>query len=113
MLNIIFVDDEEKVLRGIKRSLRAYKNLWNIDFVQSGHEALDKFQVQKYNAIVSDMMMPEMSGEELLGIIQKKYPDTARIVLSGTAIKKPRFDWLDPIIFIWRNPVQPNYWLAR
>ncbi len=82
-LKVIFVDDEEKVLKGIRRSLRSMKNTWDMDFSLGGADALEKFSKEPYHVIVSDMMMPEMSGEELLSVIKEKYPDTARIVLSG------------------------------
>ena len=83
MLSVIFVDDEERVLRGIKRSLKRFHVPWKMDFALTGKDALALFETKHYDVIVSDMMMPEMSGEELLGIILEKYSNTARIVLSG------------------------------
>jgi response regulator RpfG family c-di-GMP phosphodiesterase len=35
--------------------------------------------------LITDMRMPEMSGLELLKIVQEKFPDTIRIILTGYA----------------------------
>jgi len=56
---------------------------WNMDFVSEGEEALGLMETKPYDIIVSDMQMPTMSGEELLGKVEKHYPSTARVVLSG------------------------------
>ncbi|OEJ66044.1 nitrate- and nitrite sensing domain-containing protein [Magnetovibrio blakemorei] len=81
--NIIFVDDEQHVLDGLKRSLRGMSDEWNMDFVSEGEEALGLMETKPYDIIVSDMQMPTMSGEELLGKVEQQYPSTARVVLSG------------------------------
>ncbi|OEJ63650.1 hypothetical protein BEN30_01720 [Magnetovibrio blakemorei] len=82
-INVIFVDDEQHVLDGLKRSLRGMSDEWNMDFVSEGEEALGLMETKPYDIIVSDMQMPTMSGEELLGKVEKHYPSTARVVLSG------------------------------
>lgn len=80
---ILFVDDEEETLRALKRLLRKepYKQL----FASSGKEALELMSKQYINVIVTDLLMPEMNGLQLLSIIKEKYPDTVRIILSGHA----------------------------
>jgi len=82
-INVIFVDDEQHVLDGLKRSLRGMSGKWNMDFVSEGEEALTLMKTKPYDIIVSDMQMPGMSGEELLGKVEQQYPSTARVVLSG------------------------------
>jgi DNA-binding NtrC family response regulator len=82
-LKILFVDDEVKILNGIKRSLREFNHKWDLSFAQGGKEALDLLNQQTYDVIVTDMMMPEMRGEELLSIVRQNFPSVARIVLSG------------------------------
>jgi len=56
---------------------------WEMDFVTTGQEVLKLMENKAYDVIVSDMQMPKMSGEELLGKVKELYPATARIVLSG------------------------------
>ncbi len=78
---VLFVDDEASVLRSIKRGVfeEAYESL----FAESGAEALELLETHDVQVLVTDMRMPEMTGLELLRIVQEKHPDIVRIVLSG------------------------------
>ena len=82
---ILFVDDEENILSGIKRMLRSKRSLWTMEFVTSGAAALEFLKTHHVDAVVTDMRMPQMDGAELLAKVQALYPDTVRIVLSGYA----------------------------
>ena len=78
---ILFVDDEENILKSIKRSLidEPYEML----LANSGEKALELLKENNVSVIVTDMRMPGMNGLELLEIVKKKYPDIVRIVLTG------------------------------
>lgn len=85
---ILFVDDEENVLRGIRRMMRSKRNEWDTLFANGGEEALSVLKVRHVDVVVSDMRMPGMDGAELLTRVQKEYSETIRIVLSGYAEKE-------------------------
>ena len=78
---VLFVDDEEKILRSLKRGLidEPYKSL----FAKSGKEALEILKQNEVHVLVTDMRMPEMPGLELLKIVKEEYPHLVRMVLSG------------------------------
>ncbi len=78
---VLFVDDEQKFLSSIKRTLldEAYETL----FANSGKEAIEILKQEEAHVIVTDMRMPDMSGDELLRIVKEEYPDIVRMVLSG------------------------------
>jgi len=82
-MKILFVDDEERILQGMKRSLRRKARDWEMIFCCGGREALEQLEREPCDVIVSDMRMPEMSGAELLREVMERYPQTIRIVLSG------------------------------
>src|SRR3954471_12966129 len=82
---ILFVDDEQNVLDGLRNLLRRQRQQWDMLFVTSGKAALEELARQPVDVIVSDMRMPGMDGAELLTRIRDLYPQTARIVLSGHA----------------------------
>jgi HD-like signal output (HDOD) protein len=84
-IRVIFVDDEPRVLEGLKRMLRPKRNEWDMTFVNSAQEALDALKKQPREVVVTDMRMPGMSGAELLEVVQREYPDTIRLILSGQA----------------------------
>jgi len=80
---ILFVDDEDNLLQGLKRMLRSMRHEWDMAFAGGGREALDILAEEPFNVVVSDMRMPVMDGPQLLTEIKKKYPHMVRIILSG------------------------------
>ncbi len=80
---LLFVDDEPKVLMGLRRSLRCHREQWDMEFAEGARAALDCCARQPFDMVVSDARMPGMDGAELLREVLSRYPDTVRIVLSG------------------------------
>lgn len=80
---IILVDDEQRIVEGLQRALRMYRDAWDVATATSGREALALFEEGPVDVIVSDMRMPEMDGAELLARVKELHPGTMRIVLSG------------------------------
>jgi HD-like signal output (HDOD) protein len=85
MKNLLFVDDEARILQGLQRQLRALHNQWNMSFFESGSQALDYMATHPVDVIISDMMMPGMDGAQLLTEVSRRHPQTVRIILSGQA----------------------------
>jgi HD-like signal output (HDOD) protein len=86
--NVLFVDDEPNITQGLKRMLRPMRDEWEMSFASSGAEALEIMSRIRIDVIVSDMRMPGMDGAELLGIVQERYPNSIRVVLSGQSSKE-------------------------
>ena len=80
-ISILFVDDEDHILKAINRLLRA--DGYVMHFATSGREALEILQKENIDIIVSDMRMPEMDGLSLIKEVKRLYPDIVRIILSG------------------------------
>ncbi|MEZ4503307.1 MAG: response regulator [Dehalococcoidia bacterium] len=87
---VLFVDDEPRVLRGLRRLLDPMRDEWEISFAESGAEALDKLSEAEFDAVVTDMRMPGMDGAELLHEVLRRHPHTVRIVLSGQSDQETR-----------------------
>jgi len=86
MKRIIFVDDEEHVLQGLKRMLRSVRQDWNVTLAESGKAALEIMEREEpFDMVVSDMQMPGMDGVEFLTQVMKRHPHTVRFGLSGHA----------------------------
>jgi HD-like signal output (HDOD) protein len=83
MKRILFVDDESKILDGIRRMLYANRSSWDMQFANSGEAALTACEAGAFDVVVSDLRMPGMDGATLLGHIRDRFPSTARVVLSG------------------------------
>ena len=79
---ILLVDDEPQVLDVLRTRLAMRRQDWTVEAVTSGREAMKLLRSQRFDAVVADMQMPEMSGVELLKSVRRIQPDVMRIVLS-------------------------------
>jgi putative nucleotidyltransferase with HDIG domain len=52
-------------------------------FVPSGAAAITEMTERPAQVVVTDMRMPEMDGAELLRLVRDRWPETARVILSG------------------------------
>jgi len=82
---ILFVDDEPKILHGLRRMLHAMRRQWDMAFAEGGQEALDILDREPFDAIITDVRMPGIDGSQLLREVTERHPQTVRIVLSGQA----------------------------
>jgi response regulator RpfG family c-di-GMP phosphodiesterase len=80
---VLFVDDEENVLRSVRR-LFLEENL-DVVTATSGKEGLRILRENKVAVVVSDQRMPEMGGAEFLEKAQRVSPNSVRIILTGYA----------------------------
>jgi DNA-binding NtrC family response regulator len=83
MNRILFVDDEPAILDAIRRSFRAQRARWQMEFAHSAAGALDVLAAEPVDVIVTDFRMPEMDGGQLLIVVRERWPHTARLIMSG------------------------------
>lgn len=82
-LSVLFVDDERRILDGLRRMFRANRSKWDMRFALSGAEAIEELTKRPADVVVSDMRMPGMCGSVLLNRIRVEWPETIRFILSG------------------------------
>ncbi len=82
-IKILFVDDEQEILQGLKRMARAMRHNWDVNFALGGAKALEIMAKQDFDILVTDMRMPGIDGVQLLQESLEHYPHMIRIVLSG------------------------------
>ncbi|MBI5364543.1 MAG: HDOD domain-containing protein [Planctomycetes bacterium] len=85
MKSVLFVDDEPRVLLGLKRMLHGMRGEWDMEFAEGPSAALQAVERRAFDVVVTDMRMPQMDGNALLTQVQKRSPSTIRIVLTGQA----------------------------
>ncbi len=56
---------------------------WKIVTVGSGVEALEALEERCCDVLVTDLVMPDMRGEELLAKVREAYPGVIRVIHSG------------------------------
>lgn len=79
--NVLFVDDDKRILNAIKRNLR--KESIIVMVASSAKEALEILEQHEICVIVADISMPQVDGVELLKMVEAKYPDVVRVALTG------------------------------
>ncbi|MEA2103491.1 MAG: sigma-54 dependent transcriptional regulator [Candidatus Cloacimonadota bacterium] len=77
---ILIVDDEPDALDIFSRQLQ---NDFNVDITKSAESALKKLEKDKYDIILSDVVMPGMNGLEFLRIVKEKWPNISVLMISG------------------------------
>ncbi len=88
---IICVDDEQTILESIKIELKqALGDQYLIETAESGEEALELVEQlleEDYEIplVISDYIMPDLKGDEVLKQIHLRSPDTLKIMLTGQA----------------------------
>ena len=80
---MLFVDDDEHLLKGLKRLIHTQNKPWICDFAISGEEGLELFGQHTYDVVISDMKMPYMDGAAFLEKVRAIAPEAVRVVLSG------------------------------
>jgi HD-like signal output (HDOD) protein len=106
---LLFVDDEDNILRGIARMLRGKRSAWDMSFAASGAIALDMMAKDgPPTLLVTDMRMPGMDGAELLVKVRALYPKTIRFVLSGFAEREAILKTIGPSHRYLAKPCDEN-----
>ncbi len=78
---VLIVDDEESVRSILLRQLSSSHR--ECVASHNAFDALNKLKSSKFALVVSDVMMPGMSGLELLRFVKKQDPETAVIMVTG------------------------------
>lgn len=78
---VLIADDEEVVRMLLPEALKP--NDYEIDVVENGAEAMSWIDKKTYDLVITDYMMPKMTGLELTRRIKAKYPDIPVLVVTG------------------------------
>jgi len=81
-LNILVVDDEESVQKFVERVLR--DSGYVTTTASDGPEAIEKAaKMEHFDLLVTDVMMPQMTGDELARRLRTQYPSLKVLYLTG------------------------------
>ena len=89
MKRILITDDEPYVLEGLRFLLRGPDR--EIDIARNGREALDKIVARQPDLLITDVMMPEMSGLELVAALRER-EETRDLTIIVLTAKGQAFD---------------------
>ena len=80
-LNILVVDDDKDVCEYLEDFLTS--DGYGVTVVNDPTNALESLRQAEYHVCILDLMMPKLSGIDLLGQIRKADDDIAVIILTG------------------------------
>jgi CheY-like chemotaxis protein len=97
---ILVVDDEITVSKSIRQAILS--DQYEVDMALSGEEALKKDRETPYDLIITDLMMPGISGLDLLKTLRESRPEVSVIMVTGyptiktavESVKMGAFDYL-------------------
>jgi DNA-binding NtrC family response regulator len=103
--NVLVVDDEPHILAVLRDAMTSFG--YRVTATTSGTEALDIVRSELFDAAITDIRMPDMSGLDLLREIKKHDDSIEVIVMTGyptinsavEALKEGAYDYLSkPLI---------------
>ncbi|MEJ2673412.1 MAG: response regulator [Deltaproteobacteria bacterium] len=97
---ILVIDDEERVREGCRKVLS--REGYDVSIADCGESGLKMIERQHYDIILLDLMMPSLSGFDVLAHVKALHPDAVIIVISGyatvensiEAMKRGAFDFI-------------------
>lgn len=87
---ILIVDDEENVLNALRRVLR--REGYEVFTASDPASALEFLAKNRVDMVISDHLMPKMTGLQFLKIVRNRHPDTVRMMLTGHADMQTAID---------------------
>lgn len=79
--SILVVDDEPEMRAALSHSL--IHSGYAVETVSNGFDALEKIKKEKFNVVITDVKMPEMSGMEVLGEVKKISPQIPVVMITA------------------------------
>ena len=80
---ILVIDDNEEILVALKNFLR--KKNFSVASATNGLDGLKLFEsaADEFDLVITDLVMPNISGVAVISIIKKKNPDIPVIAITG------------------------------
>lgn len=92
-MNILVIEDEAKLANFIKKGLE--QSAYQVDVAADGQEARDKIQSNSYDLILLDLMLPKISGLELIPQIRQSMPAVPIIAVTAKTSVEDRVQGLN------------------
>jgi DNA-binding NtrC family response regulator len=109
---ILIVDDESTICDSVKKILS--RKGYAVENTLNANDAIEKMKKEKFDIVITDLMMPQVSGMELLELVKKYYPEIDVLIITGyatleSAVQATKLGALDYI----QKPFTPNELVER
>jgi DNA-binding NtrC family response regulator len=104
---ILVVDDESTICDSVKKILS--RKGFEVENTLNATDAIERMKKEKFDILITDLMMPEVSGMELIELVKKYYPEIDVLVITGyatidSAVQATKLGALDYL----QKPFTPN-----
>jgi len=82
-IRVFVVDDHEVVRMGLKTMLESSPEIHVVGTASSGQEALEMLAGTEADVVLTDLRMPEMSGEQMIATLRREHPGLRCAVLTN------------------------------
>jgi len=79
--SILVIDDEESLRHALGRALRREGYL--VETAATGREGVDRFANGSFDAVLTDVRLPDLSGLDVLAFCTETKPDVPVVVMTG------------------------------
>lgn len=81
MPRILLIDDDDTSRQAVQRMLERAGH--TVDSTGNGREAIDRYQAGEVDLLITDLIMPEMDGLEIIQEVRRKDPGARILAISG------------------------------
>src|SRR5690349_15236528 len=92
-MNILVVEDEEKIANFLRRGF--IEAGYGVDLAKTGKEALYKFEINTYDCLILDIMVPDGDGIAVCRSIRNKNTNTPILILTAKGAVEDKITGLD------------------
>lgn len=92
-MRVLYVEDEKFLADAVKHNLE--KQGISVDLAHDGEEGLEKALMDIYDCVVLDIMLPKLSGTDILKRMREKKLNTPVIMLSALCEVESKIEHLD------------------
>ena len=79
---LLIIDDSQEIIAGLSSY---FSNKYDVITASNGLDGLRFFEQEEeaFDLVITDLVMPDISGVGVISIIKKKYPGTPVIAITG------------------------------
>lgn len=88
--HVLIVDDDKSILRMLEFGLKKLGSEYEIATAENMYAAMDKIEHTYFDLIITDYMMPGMTGVDLLRAVRSISPDTQVVLMTAYGTNKLR-----------------------
>ncbi|OOZ40296.1 hypothetical protein BOW53_08290 [Solemya pervernicosa gill symbiont] len=92
MAKILIVDDEEPVRAMLRDMLEVHEH--EVEEAVDGRDAIECYRRGHFDMVITDLVMPDMNGLDLIMALREEKKDVKILAISGGGGIVGRFDYL-------------------